>query len=315
MALANVALTDTFDVWRTRTNQVIYLLDEVSNLSTNASSNAANSIAAASAAFNKANSANIIATLAYGQANTSYSQANIAYGQANAAYGQANSAFDQGTLAFSKANTACTKADTAQSTASGAASAASAAQSTADGAVSSAAAAQGSASAAYNQANTAFDRANTAYNRGNTAFDHANSAYNKANTGGNFSGSVQVSGDIRVNGATQLYSAYSMNVYPVASNTINCMQGNYFTKVFTQSETMQFINVPTTGVYGFVFKTANGGASAYSITFANTVRWPGGTQPTLTQTTNPSSNADILVFFTDDGGTTWRGSLAQKDSR
>jgi len=31
MALANVALTDTFDQWRTRTNQIIVNLDQIEN--------------------------------------------------------------------------------------------------------------------------------------------------------------------------------------------------------------------------------------------------------------------------------------------
>lgn len=31
MALANVALTDTFDQWRTRTNQIVINLDQIEN--------------------------------------------------------------------------------------------------------------------------------------------------------------------------------------------------------------------------------------------------------------------------------------------
>ena len=47
MPLANVALTDTFDTWRTRTNQIIVSLDQNDGLTANA--------------YNKANSANVLA--------------------------------------------------------------------------------------------------------------------------------------------------------------------------------------------------------------------------------------------------------------
>lgn len=44
MALANVSLTNTFDEWRTRTNQIIFKLDELEG-------NVANDLAAAEASI------------------------------------------------------------------------------------------------------------------------------------------------------------------------------------------------------------------------------------------------------------------------
>ena len=54
MALANVALTDTFDVWRIRTNQIIVLAEQ-------ANSGVYNASVTGSLAFDKANSANVLA--------------------------------------------------------------------------------------------------------------------------------------------------------------------------------------------------------------------------------------------------------------
>lgn len=63
MALANVALTDTFDVWRTRTNQIIVGLDAAEQATSSAynKSNASSNIAIA--AFNKANSVSFSSNL------------------------------------------------------------------------------------------------------------------------------------------------------------------------------------------------------------------------------------------------------------
>jgi len=76
MSLANVALTNTFDEWRTRTNQIIASLDQNDTI-TALAYNKANSAnyytylvdANTSSAFLKANSANIVASSAFLKAN------------------------------------------------------------------------------------------------------------------------------------------------------------------------------------------------------------------------------------------------------
>ena len=76
MSLANVALTNTFDEWRTRTNQIIvslYQNDTITALAYN-KANSANYYtylvdANTSSAYNKANSANIVASSAFDKAN------------------------------------------------------------------------------------------------------------------------------------------------------------------------------------------------------------------------------------------------------
>jgi hypothetical protein len=102
---------------------------------------------------------------------------------------------------------------------------------------------------------------------------------------------------------------YSISATAAGSGTIDCSSGNYFTRTITGTETITFANVPTTGnAYSFTLVLTNGGSAA--ITWGSTPKWPSGTAPTLT-----SSGVDILVFFTSDGGTTWRGNLVQKDSK
>lgn len=63
MALANVALTDTFDVWRIRTNQVITNLGQVET--------------SGIGSYNKANAANVIASSAFNKANSTTYSSNV----------------------------------------------------------------------------------------------------------------------------------------------------------------------------------------------------------------------------------------------
>lgn len=67
MALANVALTDTFDTWRIRTNQLIVATEQASE-----------AVLAAYAAFSKANSANVLAFTSFNHGNAAFDKANSA---------------------------------------------------------------------------------------------------------------------------------------------------------------------------------------------------------------------------------------------
>lgn len=84
MALANVALTDTFDTWRIRTNQLCSLYDQ-----TNTSVTVSTTLSAFS----------------YTQANIAFSQANAAYAFSNVVSGNALAAFIQANAAYTRANT------------------------------------------------------------------------------------------------------------------------------------------------------------------------------------------------------------------
>lgn len=61
MTIANVALTDTFDTWRLRTNQLIVLYEQSNNQITGAFAGVPASFNQANLAFDKANSANVLA--------------------------------------------------------------------------------------------------------------------------------------------------------------------------------------------------------------------------------------------------------------
>jgi len=95
-ALANVSTLDTWDVWRTRTNQIIIKLDQLET-SDGASFDKANSgNIIASLAFDKANSANVLAFNTGIGANT-FTSATIA--GANTAVGTGANAFTSATIA------------------------------------------------------------------------------------------------------------------------------------------------------------------------------------------------------------------------
>ena len=159
-----------------------------------------------------------------------------------------------------------------------------------------------------------------------------------------FSGSVTVTGNLVVNGSSANDSIYitqtgSGNAIVVASGnvslndnvlrratlrdyallrvdlgdvtgstTINLENGNFFTGNTTGATNWTFSNPPsgiTAG--GFVLELSNGGVQTQTWP---SVKWPSGSAPTLT-----SPGVDVLVFITDDAGTTWRGLLSMKDSK
>jgi len=99
-----------------------------------------------------------------------------------------------------------------------------------------------------------------------------------------------------------------------ATATLDLTDGNFFQARAAGSTTFVFANPPVSVVGtggaagGFILELQNGGAA--TVTWPSTVRWPGGTAPTLT-----AAGFDVLVFVTDDGGTNWRGVQSMKDSK
>lgn len=92
------------------------------------------------------------------------------------------------------------------------------------------------------------------------------------------------------------------------AQTIDCTLGTYVTATLSGSTTFTFSNPGSSGyMRGFLLELTNAGTKP---TWPASVKWPNGVAPTLTTT-----GVDLLVFTTIDGGTTWRGSLTQKDSK
>ena len=244
---------------------------------------------AAIIAYNQANTAYGQANVAYGQANTSYNQANAAYGRANTVGG---AAFDQANAAYGRANTVGGAAFDQSNTATTIGSAAYGQANTATTI----------GSAAFGQANAVGGAVTTANNTAIAAFAKANAALPL--TGGTLTGTLRTEGMIDIQ---ERYSA----VVTETPNTINCMIGNYFTRNITNNQTITFINPPASGnAYAMILRLANAGS--FTITWANTPKWPSGTAPTLT---GVYGNTDVLIFVTENAGGIWRGSLVQKDSR
>ena len=99
------------------------------------------------------------------------------------------------------------------------------------------------------------------------------------------------------------------NITAVAASAIDCSAGNFFTKTASGALTWTITNAPAnTRSFSFLLELTNGGTGAQ--TWPASVKWPGGTAPTLT-----TSGVDVLGFITDDGGTTWRGVQLMKDSK
>lgn len=90
---------------------------------------------------------------------------------------------------------------------------------------------------------------------------------------------------------------------------VDCSLGDLFHGTAIGNTVWAFINPAGTGlVTSFTLELANGGL--YTMTWPATVAWDSGAAPTLT-----SSGTDILTFYTRDGGTSWRGFVAAKDSK
>lgn len=90
------------------------------------------------------------------------------------------------------------------------------------------------------------------------------------------------------------------------ATSINLQEANIFNATVTGSVTWTFTAADVSD--GFVIHLTNGGAFAQI--WPASVDWPRGNAPILTP-----SGLDVLVFVTTNGGTTWRGALAMKDSK
>lgn len=105
-----------------------------------------------------------------------------------------------------------------------------------------------------------------------------------------------------------LSGGFAGNVVTVSASAIDCSLGNYYIKTASGALTWTFTNVPASRAFSVLLELTNGGTGTQ--TWPASVKWPGGTAPTLT-----TSGVDLLGFITDDSGTTWRGVQLMKDSK
>jgi len=92
------------------------------------------------------------------------------------------------------------------------------------------------------------------------------------------------------------------------TDDIDLTLGNVVTAtVSTAAQTLTFSNPPITGSNGsFSLFLTNGGSQ--TITWPTSVDWVAATAPTLT-----TAGIDVIVFTTNDAGTTWIGFVAGLD--
>lgn len=90
--------------------------------------------------------------------------------------------------------------------------------------------------------------------------------------------------------------------------TLNLENGNVFEVALNANVTTFTIsNPPASGTAGSLTLKLTADGTARTITWGASVKWPGGTAPTLTSTNN---KVDVLVFVTMDAGTTYYGFVA-----
>ena len=93
------------------------------------------------------------------------------------------------------------------------------------------------------------------------------------------------------------------------ATTIDLTLGNMITSTATGAVQWTVTGLQGTSNYGsiFILELTNGGAGTQQ--WMSGIKWPSGTAPTL-----QASGVDVLAFFTDDNGTTWRGVLNMSNS-
>ena len=91
------------------------------------------------------------------------------------------------------------------------------------------------------------------------------------------------------------------------STTIDISAATNFVHDLTGATTYTFSNPASTGNASSFTLTIIQGATARTITWPSTVRWAGGTAPTLSTANNA---VDVFTFYTIDGGTNYYGFTA-----
>jgi hypothetical protein len=89
------------------------------------------------------------------------------------------------------------------------------------------------------------------------------------------------------------------NVLPALE--LDCRTGTYFSKTISSNVSFTVTNVPADRVFAITLElTVVSGA----VTWWTGVVWPNATVPILN-----TGKTHMLLFITDDGGVTWRGTF------
>ena len=120
-------------------------------------------------------------------------------------------------------------------------------------------------------------------------------------------GNVNMSGQQLVGPIIKNYGLVTNNLGSVSGAvTVDLTLGNFITATATGSITWTFSNPPAGSASGFILELTNGGS--YTMIWPS-VKWTNANSPTLTGT-----GLDVLVFVTENSGTTWRGVASMINS-
>jgi len=271
MTIANVALTDTFDLWRTRFNQSVTYLNTFDANNITFTSNSATLTISGTGRLGSTLYFDIgtISTSVSDQSTSNIASANSvykAYNQANAAYNQANTG-----ATYVYVNTATQAANTYADTI-------------------------GAASNGW--ANTVVAGANTWANTklSNTSgVTFAGSFY--IPSGSNLGvGTTSPAANLDVVGSVSLAKANvaSQTLTDGATISWDTSSGQIATVTLGGSRTMAAPTNLRVGTY--ILNVIQGGSGSYTITWNSIFKWPAGVAPTLTTTVGAR---DVLSFFSD----------------
>jgi len=111
---------------------------------------------------------------------------------------------------------------------------------------------------------------------------------------------TQDSSDVTLSGDFDSTGSYTSNVNQLSDSSIDCSIGNYFTDSVSSNISYSFNNAPSNKAYAFTLEVDY---SSGTITWPNSVEWPGNQAPAL-----ESNRVNLFVFVTTNGGTVWHGS-------
>lgn len=132
-------------------------------------------------------------------------------------------------------------------------------------------------------------------------------------SGGTMTGAINMADNIIQRPEIKDYSETLVIANTSTAYTCDLETANNYELTLTGNCTFTFSNPPASGKIGnLTIILINDATAGRTITWPTSVKWPNGSIPTRTTT---ASAVDVWTFITTNGGTTWRGGLAIKDSR
>jgi hypothetical protein len=262
MTIANVALTNTFDEWRTITNQVIVVVNDALSNTARFQSNTSSlkitqNVALGGLVYISANITSNISdssTVNFAAANT----VNTVHGLVLTVNSRVNTTQNLVNTVYSTVNAAFNAANTATSTAS---------------------------------INLIFDTANA-------SFDKANAALANSATGTQvFNGNLSIKSTFSVRGTVDTASANIRSQTLTDDVTINwdASQGQIATITLGGNRTLA--NASNIRVGTYILHVIQDGTGNRTLSFGSQYKWPAGVAPP----TSSSSNARDVLMFVSDG--------------